>query len=268
MLQGTGPADPVFGRPLFAFDTSTDVSHLHVYRDPSTSQYVYELYSRDGGLSPGGGTNLFLSAEALPNQTFDADITLSLRTRISAAKVVFDTPAAQRAPVLAGYFAGFAILFTDPVTHAPMSLFMQIEIATSFGHRTTYHGCSGTGPRWQIIYGKSIDGDPWLPLVASNGPLQSVTFDVNRYLCDLVAQNYYCQGSTGAPQSYRLPEAAHDFRNWRLTSIYIGLETSNHFMPRRSSDSAPQGEAAVGVQLADLRVMRDPNRPIDGGSCR
>ena len=261
MTQDAGPTDPILGRPLYSFDTPHDVSHLRIYREPGAANYVYELFSRDGGLSRAGGTNLFLSADADPSQSFDDDIKLSLRTKISAATIIYDTPLAQLAPVVAQYFAGFTISFTDPVTKAETPVFMQIDIANSSGHRSTYRGC-GSGS--QIIYAKSLDGDPWLPLNSSAGPLPLLTFDLNRYLCDLLTQLFLCGDGGDAPRPFRFPAAAHNLANWHLSSMYIGLETSNHFTLSRSTNTTPQGLAALGVQLTDLRVRRYPGQVHQG----
>jgi len=268
MAQRPQASDPDLGPAVYAFDTPSDVSHLHIFQHRHPNRYVYELFARDGTLNPDGGTGLYMSAIAFPGATFEHPMTLSFEAKIKDARFTYDTPdAQQRGIVFAHFFAGFSILFRDPDTRQIVPTFMQIDFANSRERRTNYRGCSANRPHEEIVYSRSLDGDRWLPMRATPGSLEELHYVLNRYLCDMIAKPFMCRPAEGSRYELKMPASARDFRNWELKSIYVGLETNNRDARPGAHSTDPQGSADLGVQISNLRVERDTRTIVDGHRC-
>jgi hypothetical protein len=95
-----------------------------------------------------------------------------------------------------------------------------------------------------------LPGDTFLSSTPSTGALQSLDYDVNKYVCALVKAAYNCGTGTVS-----FPPAAYDLRNWQIASLYIGLETENRMVP---DDQVVRGHAGLGVQIEDLHLYKFP----------
>ena len=145
---------------------------------------------------------------------------------------------------------------------------MQIGLADSRGAVETYRGCSTHDGRREVVYNATLPGDPHVAFDATpRTPLRRISYDLNRYLCDVLARPFTCQSQDGATEPLTLPSAAHDFRNWSVRELYVGLETEDTDLRPGSPTHAPQGEVSAAIEIADLRVMRDPTRPFDFAAC-
>ncbi len=254
--------DPLLGIARYGFVTPDAHSHLWIYPASTPGSWVYELYEKDGIVKPGGGSNIFLGTNArAKDATFDCEIDYSVELKLSRAAVSYRTPTAkQTGAVLASIFTGFGIVFSDPVAKEHQFLFLQIPISSS--KDTTHPGYYiflPTKNRPNILYSAALHaGEATLPFQADPGPLHPFHYLLNRYVAQVVARPYKWNGRLVA-----WPAAAHDFKNWRLTGMYLGLETEAVDLRPKSITPDPQGSVEAALQVADLQVVRDPARPFD-----
>jgi hypothetical protein len=260
--------DPALGAPAVTFDTASGESQVRIFRRGGASP-VFELRSAGGWLDDVGGSNLFLQARTLPPAaTFDAAIDYDITLRLSAASAQAPNPLALRnGTVLAQVVSGFTLAFTDPDTRTTIPLFLQIVHADSRGAAPDYRGCYPHGRDLEIVSSRILPGDPQLPFAAGTGAPFAARYNLNRYLCDVLARAFQCRRGDGGTSALEWPASARDFRNWRVTGMFIGLET--HDTDRRSNswNKTKQGEVAAAVQVSGLSVSRDTTRPFDGRSC-
>ena len=255
--------DARLGEAAYAFAAPDGHSHVWIFHDTTPDRWVYELYEQDGILHPGGGSNIFLTArDQQKDMTFDRPITYSVDLKLSQAEVAYFTPAAARnGAVVAMLFSGFSLQFADPQSGLRQSIFLQIPIARSGGVAThgIYIPLPTKGARPNLLYSAALGPDePTLPFAPDPGPLHSFHYLLNRYLAQAVTRTYRWQGQTVA-----WPAAALDFRNWRLTGMYVGLETQASDLRPQSVNHDKQGSVKIGVQIANLRVMRDDATVFD-----
>ncbi len=250
-------ADSNFGIAPLTFYSENDptISHFALYPDKPLNNWVYELWSQDGALSSGGGTNLFLSNDvANPTKaTLDADVHLQLKTKIKSRVLSFNDPAAMTdGSVLAMYFTGMTLNYTDPTSGKQYWQFLQIPHANTQENTTTYAGCANLGKDGipDVLWSGILPGGTFLSSTPSNGSLKDLDYDVNQYLCALVKASYDC-GS--GPVTF--PPAAYNLSNWQITSLYIGLETENR---TTSNPQTIRGHAGLGVQIEDLHLIKYP----------
>lgn len=253
--------DEALGNALYAF-ASPD-SHVWIYKDPRSGNFVYSLYQRDGYQRNGGATNLYLSANATEsNATFDHRIDYSLDARMSAARATYDTPQAREMATVIGFAStGFGALFHDPMTNKNTFVFMGIPISSSRAHDPSDRVCLGEGNH-TLIYGRVLPGGPRLAFTPDTGPLHHLSYNLNDYLCDMVSRPFPCRDGKAA-----LPDSAHDMSNWRLTGMFIGLESSIQDLRSRSTNVRSQGSLQIGLEVASVRVLR-ANDSLPNKTCR
>jgi hypothetical protein len=249
--------DPNFGVASLAFYSENDptISHLALYQDQALKNWVYELWSQDGLLSAGGGTNLFLSntVNSPSGSSLSADVHLTFATKIKQRVLSFNDAAAMTdGSVLAMYFTGLTLNYTDPATGNQYWQFLQIPHANTMENTNTDAQCIslGSGGIPDVMWSGVLPGGTFLSSTPSTGALQSLDYDVNKYVCALVKAAYNCGTGT-----VNFPTAAYDLRNWQITSLYIGLETENRMVP---NDQVVRGHAGLGVQIENLHLLKFP----------
>jgi hypothetical protein len=257
--------DPRLGIATYAFTAPDGHSHVWIFHDAGSDAWTYDLYEQDGVVKTGGGSNIFLGTSDPTNKdiTFDREITYSVDLKISRAEVSYTTPDAEKSgAVLGQVFTGFSIDFKDPGTGRRQHLFLQIPITHS-RNRSNNHAWYIFLPTKSalpnLLFSPALmPGESTLPFAADPGPLHSFHYLLNRYVAQVVAHPYRWKG-----RLVDWPAAAHDFRNWILGGMYIGLETEATDLRPSSTDPSPQGSVKVGLQLSNLRVMRDSDRVFD-----
>lgn len=272
-LNGATTYDPLLGNAAYSWATPDGELSLSIYGNGTTSPWVYDLRSSGGLFTAGGGSNVFLSdATIAPNATFDDQITFQLTAKISQAIVSYDNAAASTdGVVLAQAFTGFTLWFNEPGTAAfdstlpSFNVFMQIPItgsnndaaATDYRSATALAGVNGL----TLVYGHVLPNDTTLPFVASSGSPTTLTYNLDAYLADLIAQPWPVSNASGTTSWVWLPSAVNNLADWSLTSTYVGLETENAD-GRPGANQTPQGTAAIGLQISDLQVSRDTSTPV------
>jgi len=262
--------DPRMGSAVYAFSAPDRHSHVWIYQPAVGEEPVYELYEKDGELGSGGGSNIFLSANAAPGGVrLDQPIEYRLDARLVQATAKYTTSSAKSTgAVLAGAFTGFVIQFPEPQSGQTSTLFLQIPHASSRGiNGGDYRSCSISDGARTIIYGSDLSGDRRLPFKPDTGPLVHLHYSVDRYLCDLISHPLKCTAPDGSITSVTLLDSVGDFSKWKLKGIYVGLETEAKDLRPQSSNPDPQGSISVALQLAALHVLRYPNRPFTPGDC-
>jgi hypothetical protein len=237
--------DAIMGKAAYAFEAPDGHAHVWVYRYNGT--YVYELYEAGGSLTPGGGSNLFLTSDKfVQDATLDRPITFEFDAKISRASISAPASAQNSGIVLSDAFVGFGLNFVDPTTGAH-SVFMQVPIAASrpadVPRKAAFY-CQGSNV---FLFSPSlVSGEPTLPFAPDFGPLHHFKYSINGYLNDLINST-----TCGA-----LPAAAKDPKNWQLTGFYMGLETQS--MDARSTTAPPValGQVEMGLQIANIKATR------------
>ena len=258
--------DPRLGVAAYAFTSPDHHSHVWIYqssgRDP-----IYELYEEDGVLSAAGGSNIFLSATTGPaGPSLDYNIEYRVDAKLSRASVKYLTPTAKESGVVLGQvFTGFVIQFPNPETKRPSTLFLQIPHSASkpIGD---YRSCNESDGSLTITSGNHLPGDEILEFAASTGPLKHLRYSVNRFVCDLITRPLQCKGP-GAPPTTTLIDRVTTFSDWKIKSIYVGLETEARDVRPRAENNSLQGRVAVGLQISSLHVERDWGEPFAPRDC-
>ncbi|CAF9942839.1 hypothetical protein IMSHALPRED_005074 [Imshaugia aleurites] len=124
--------DITLGVPLYTFNTIDDESRLSIYKSYDKKSFVYELFEQ-GGLLKGGGSDLFLSAEALvPNVTLDYPIYYDVDVKLSQAFLHYnDHLAAADGAVLSQVGSGFVMSTSNLSDNMKVTLFLQLPISVS-----------------------------------------------------------------------------------------------------------------------------------------
>jgi hypothetical protein len=261
--------DSRLGRAAYAFSASDGHMHVWIYPNKVYQGFVFDLYERGGALQADGGANVFLSAEAATKDaTLDAVIRYSFYAKLSKARVSFDHPAARHnGSVLAQIFSGFIFHLDNGKPDISATVFLQIQHTSSRNESIDYHSCRYDDRSVTVLFSRNLASDLQLPFVRSTGRLQRLSFILNRYVCAFLTRPLPCSGPRGNQLNLTLVPAAFDFKNWRLTSMYIGLETEDHDIRSTSASSRVQGSVEAGLQVADLRVIRYPDQRFDRTSC-
>jgi hypothetical protein len=260
--------DAILGDAQYAFTTADKHSHVWIYqmdhREP-----VYELYEEGGELGAGGGSNIFLSADVGEDGvSLDREINYQLNAKLSVAEAEYTTPTAKTSgAVLAQIFTGFIIRFPNPDNGVDSTLFLQISHAAS-RQNIEYRACSTSGARLTITYGNTLRGDATLPYSSNKGPMKHLIYSVNKYLCDLIERPLKCTGGSNEQAApVTLVGEVKDFRQWKLRSIYVGLETEAKDLRPQSTNRERQGDVAVAMQLSALHVREYADRPFAPADC-
>lgn len=258
--------DPGLGTPAFSFPSTSGESRLDIFQQLGRP-YVFGLTASGGPRSSEGGANLFLAADALGDGVgLTSPTTYRVKLKLTRASASAHDPNDLRnGTVLAQVFTGFTLRFTDPATGKVTPAFLQIHHADSRGQRPDYRQCSFANGTAQILIGGGLAADHFLPFRPSPGraPLTPYTFDLNRHVCALVRAEFSCSGATG-PHPFAFPAAAADLGNWRIRSIYVGLETQSSGVDLAAP---PKGKVAVGLQVSDPEILQPESRPGASVTC-
>lgn len=258
--------DPRLGIAAYAFTSPDHHAHIWIYQSSGTDP-VYELYEENGVLSDAGGSNIFLSANAGPgDSSLDQSVEYRVDAKLSKASVEYRTPTAKaRGVVLGQVFTGFVIQFPNPETKKPSTLFLQIPHSAS-NAIADYRNCKGSDGSLTITSGTHLPGDEILEFAPSRGPLKRLRYSVNRYICDLITRPLQCKGR-GAPTATTLMDNVKSFSDWKIKSIYVGLETEAQDVRPQADNKGLQGRVAVGLQISSLYVVRDQHEPFAPSDC-
>ncbi|MBC7740553.1 MAG: hypothetical protein H7061_00040 [Bdellovibrionaceae bacterium] len=256
--------DAVLGSATYYFPSEDKRSHLKIYKG-KTAPYVYELFSQGGMLDQRGGTNVFLAADAVGNVTFEKMIDYEVDLKFSIAKIKYDTLLAKRTgAVMSQLFTGLTLHYEDAgnPTQTPINLFMQIYHNNTSYPDQSYRGCYRHGNIMEIVYGNILLNDPRLDFVSTNQPAKKMRFNVNQYLCDMITQGFSCDDN-GKKYKFDFPLAAKNFENWKITSMYIGLETQDTDLRSGAFTNKPQGNVESAVQISNLSMTRNNDINFD-----
>jgi len=255
--------DPVFGRALYAFNAPDGHSHVWIYRDKTNGSLVYDLFERGGRLSNSGGSNIFLSRTA-PNGGIPLDhaVKYSIDAKLSKAVIHASAEVQKSGTVLASVFTGFVIQFPEPGSHQLSTIFLQIPFSASQTRSHDFRLCSTAEGRRTIIFSSKQAGDPKLPFKTDTGQLQHIQYSVADSLKELVSAPFPCVAKDGTRSQWSVPASVTSFRDWKITGMYIGLESENRDERSSSKDQNDQGQIEVGLQFSNLSVTQDLNRPV------
>lgn len=255
--------DPILGRSLYYFPSQDRKTYLKIFKNKN---YVYELYTQGGELSNFGGTNLFLSSNALsPEVTFEKFVDYSVDMKFSKARIQYNTPQAkQTGAVMSQLFTGFILQFTDKKDpkNLPTTLFMQLYHNNTSFPNSEYRGCYRHDSNMEIVYGNVLPSDPRLDFKATSRAPTAMNFNINQYLCAMIRKGFNCNDN-GKQYKFDFPESAKDFRNWKITSMYVGLETQDTDLRRESKNNQPQGFVEAAVQISNLQVIKSESKSFD-----
>jgi len=242
-------------RPAYVFGTPDRQTRLVIRRKPAGSGYVYNLLERGGHLTEGGGSNLFLAAPVISDTaTFDRPVTLSIDTRVTAARVSYDVPTARAdGAVLAMAFIGLGVMYRDPVDGRQQFVFMQIPLTAS-REPTRAAGvmCSLNQGKPQLLYSTAAgDRAKFLPFRPDTGGLHTLRHDVSALVAGMLAQPYPCGGRT-----FTWSTEERRLERWRLTGLYVGLEVQDTDDRKLAIRHDRQGTAELGLDIGRLSVTR------------
>jgi hypothetical protein len=260
--------DARFGLAKYAFTAPDGHSHLWIYQDPFSRHPVYELYERGGALTVAGGANVFLASDAPPGGiSLDYELRYEMNAKLSKASVHASLPAQKGGAVLAQVFAGFIIHFPEQDGKEISTLFLQLPIARSIPSPNEYRFCTSDKGHRNITFGALPKTDSYLPFAVDNGPLRQLQFNINSYICELISQPVTCTDSAGQKTSWSLPATVTGFQDWRILSMYVGLETEAQDLRPQSRTKDPEGRVEVALQLADLKVTPDNRQDFSRANC-
>ena len=260
-----GLKDPHFGPAAYVFTTPNQNARLAIYRNHSAHQWVYDLFEKNGPLDPGGGANLFLSANAKGGPfSMNHPIIYSLWAKIAQAHVRYYNPGAARSgAVVAQVFSGFILKFHSHNPRHRITLFMQIHMADSRSWLGRTGGITDKQGTWSPA-GAVLDfdlappgGDPFR-FRPDRGPLHYLRYNLRPFLEEVLsAKPPLCQQADGRDHHLTFMGRVRNLKNWTLTSVYVGLETENRISRPGISNHGPQGTVSVALQLMGLRVISD-----------
>jgi hypothetical protein len=254
-------SDALLGIAPYAFAAPDAHSHLWIYHGAKPGTWVYEVYERDGTMRPEGGANIFMATtQPAKLTTFDHEIEYSVDLKLKEAEIHYLTPTAkQSGAVLGQIFTGFGIHFFNPTTKQKQFVFLQIPIANSREntHKDYYVVLPTDGAGLSLLYSAGMDsGEPTFRFAPDGGQLHSFHYSLNRYVAQMVARPYSWNGRT-----VEWPAEAHDYRNWSLGGMYLGLETQSTDERPESTNHDQQGSVQMTLQIANLSVTQDGDRP-------
>ena len=250
--------DQYLGKPKFEINSpvgkfGTETSLL-IYKNPQDESNVFEIVGRNGWLNNVGGSNVFLSSPItnIDKGTFTSDISLSFNGKISR----MNTNKYQEGnPHVIGF--GFAA-FTAYNSASKTSMFIQISFADTRGQNSPYRGCYMHGDNIEIVYTYNSDNDFVGTASDPSSPLQPKKYNLNKYLCEALSQNYSCPKDFKAPD---FPGLRNNLKNWTITGFYTGVETqaSKATNVDQSKPGPIEGEVELGFQYSNMRVMANSN---------
>lgn len=251
--QNPATEDPELGRAAYGFATPDGHSHVWIYDRGKQAPPVFALFERGGTLRPGGGANLFLSANLDRPIDFTRRVLFSLRAKVSAATVSYATAGARASGAVLGMaFIGFAINFPSPETGKKSVLFLQVSLTSSRDQARIATLCRVTeAGNLILIMGGTLDGALPLPFRPSSGPATGIAIPVNDYIDRFRASPITCRSRKG-PRPVTMARVAPG--SIVLKSIYVGLETQDRDARANAVTAARQGQVALGLQISDIRL--------------
>lgn len=251
---GGGAPDQYLGAPAYAYEAPDHHAYLRVYTDKPTGHLVYEIGEQGGAGNLGGGADLFLATKLTGDAAnFGHKLQLSLHMRLTKADISYDSMTALKSnTVRSRGEVGLAIGFPSPLDGAPGILFMQLTLFSSRGSAVPLISCHLDNGQMQVQFSPA---QPTLPLTfaASTAPLQRVSYDLNTYLQQLMAQNLDCQRPDGSQQSVSL--ARLDPAKVVVRSVHIGLDTQDTSKRKGSAHfGEKQGDVAAALQISAPRL--------------
>lgn len=254
MLKGDPRySDRLFGNPKYTFTSENRESRLSIFDTGVGSSKIFELFASGGQLTETGGANLFLAAKALNGgAVLDKPVHYSVKLRISEADVHAPSSLISSGVVLAQVISGFTLILSDPESNRRTPVFVQIGHANSRNSYSQYRGCYPNHGNRDIVY-NSV-GAKQLRFEA--GDAVSFRFSLNSIVCQMAKRNFLCRRTDGTNEDFSFPAAALDMKNWRVNSMYIGLETQNRDA-RTDATAEAQGAISVAVQVSDVSVSKD-----------
>lgn len=251
-------------RNMYVWETDNKLSR--VTATLHNGLWIYRLFGRDGALTSQGGTNVFLSVDAVQPNSLANTVTLSFDGRLFDAAASYSNAAAStNGAVLAQVFAGFWLHYKQPSSGKVFPVAVQMDLANSRDRRINHRGCSlrPNGPP-RIVIGRSFPDELRLDFSSPNRETTSFRRNLNKYICDTIAHALSCQGKDGS-SNLQWDAEAQDLRNWSVQSFYIGVETQNSDARPGSLNNEPQGHAAAGIEISNLRLTSEPTQT---GSCQ
>ena len=266
-MDDRAATDARLGAAKYAFNASDGHSHMSIYLDPTSHHPVYELYERGGALTAAGGANLFLSGDVPPEGiSLNHEVLFEVDAKISKASVEASMSAQQRGAVLAQVFAGFTVHFTEKDGGAISTIFLQLPVARSIPAQNAYRSCASEEGHRTIIFGPLQDKNSALPFEVDRGPLRHLRFNISSYICEILSKPIICENSAGHKTSWSPSASVTGFQDWKITSMYVGLETEAQDLRQQSSTKDVQGKVEVAIQLADLKVTADYGNDLSPAS--
>lgn len=264
IITNSGYNDGYLGNPAFEINSpasrwGTETSLL-IFRHQASQSNVFEIVGRNGWHNAVGGSNVFLSSPVTDttNNVFTNELNLTLNKKISRYNIKYldNSSDTINLAVVGQAFAAFTALYTQPNGQAT-NLFVQIGFADVRGG-SVYAGCYKNGNNPEIVYTGNIDGDFQTKADAPNAPLQPKKYNLNKYLCHALKQNYNCPSDIPKPD---FKSWAKDLKNWRLTSFYTGVETQATSVGATTNEPGPvKGDVELGVQYSNMRIMADAGK--------
>jgi hypothetical protein len=250
----SGAYEPGLGYASWRFGMPDGSATIGIYK--FGGGYAFDLRERDGDLFDDGGSNLFLSASpGLPDVTLDQRLTYSIAARVSAAEISASDPAAiRRGIVMAQIFTGFVIQSVPRAGRPRVTAFLQIPMSHAVPPAAIYRHCDMHPGAAILIYNTALPTDPDLPFRTDDGPLHPLRYDLNQHFCALLAETFPC-AKLDQPD-FALTGELQEPRNWRLISMYLGLETQARDRRSSAATGPKAGHVVAGVSLADLHVVR------------
>ena len=239
---------PSAGGPVYKFQAPDNASSLIIRHEQSEPGYVFSLFNSDGTLSHGGGRALYLAIDVPPgvNSNLDHQTNVTIDVRVGLAKIEYERPDAQKTgAVLAMSYVGGGFMFTDPTTKAKHFVFFQITLTKSLPEHGPGYMCAKQDVS---LYGAPAPPGEALPFITETGPLHHFRYSLSDTLKTMLSKPAPC----GKPWT----EHQLDPANWRFTGTYIGSETENTDMRPGAATTAPQGHAALDLDIANVSIVR------------
>ena len=263
LMQRNDPStkDPILGIAEYSFDSSDGDSHFWIYRDSQLNRYVYELYEHNGVMVPDGGANLLLGTKFLPGEEqLSGTVYYQISAKISKASISFDNDEAQtNGAVKAQVLSGFIMQDIDAETGRVYTIFMQIPMATSGSGIDSYQSCQvGKKGNFVFVINQLLPGESMLPFAVDSGPLHDFRYSLTDHLQFILGQTYNCKQPDGTRAPFSFSGDLSNMANWKIKSMYVGLETQNTDHRRASINLLPQGDVEIGLQVAGIDIWRQP----------
>jgi hypothetical protein len=262
--------DSLLGLPLYSFTAESNVSRVDIYEDSPSKNFIFSLHAQDGTLSDVGGTDLLLSSFADGPATLDAEITYQLDLKLSDAFARARDPEDIRKGIVgAQALSGFTLAYVDPDTKTRISFFMQLLHSDARNIRFNYNTCFRHDANMEILSVINEPDETVLPFAAMAGRPIRMKFSLNRHVCEIWRQVFTCPTAAGTEtEPLILPPAASDFKNWKITSMYVGAETYSGDFRSTSKNKTVAGTAGLTMQISNLIVTRDASKPFSSTMCR